>query len=238
MSFFANYHEPRWLHTIKNVGRQLLGRPLERYGDWIITRTGKKFYTLDPRWWEIDIRDIASGLAKKCRYEGQCEGFYSVAEHVCWSAYAAPPGQKLTCLLHDATEAYMPDIARPTKRGWGWIVADTEHRLATAIHERFVMKDCRPDAYGGNCEYPYPPIVKIIDNRMLATERQTIISGPEWRKFEYDNPYDFAVQSWPWEVAEKNFLDYFDYLRGWKKEPPAFAAENHPGLHEAPLQLQ
>ena len=40
-------------------------------GDWMRTRSGGRFYPADPRPEEVKILDIASGLAKECRYGGQ-----------------------------------------------------------------------------------------------------------------------------------------------------------------------
>ena len=48
---------------------------------WMQTRTGKRYYFDAPSEAAIDIRDVASGLAKTCRFNGQCEDFISVAEH-------------------------------------------------------------------------------------------------------------------------------------------------------------
>ena len=53
----------------------------EREGDWIQTYTGKVFWPLDPEPDEIDIEDVAHALSLKCRFNGQCDHFFSVAAH-------------------------------------------------------------------------------------------------------------------------------------------------------------
>ncbi|MBI6329858.1 HD family hydrolase, partial [Proteus mirabilis] len=52
---------------------------------YIATATNKHFYYLDVRIEDIDIQDIATGLANECRFNGQIDNFYSVAQH---SVYA------------------------------------------------------------------------------------------------------------------------------------------------------
>lgn len=57
-----------------------------KHGDdstWIQTFTGRQFWPLDPRAEDVDIRDIAHALSMKCRYNGHCREFYSIADHSC-----------------------------------------------------------------------------------------------------------------------------------------------------------
>jgi len=87
-------------------------------GDWILTFTGKEFHPLNPSPAEVCIEDIAHALSLQCRYTGQCKRFYSVAEHSVQVAMAMPRENSalvLAALLHDASEAYLPDLARPVK---------------------------------------------------------------------------------------------------------------------------
>lgn len=91
----------------------------ERRGDPIGTYTGGEFYPLDPEPSEVDLPDIANGLANTCRYAGQCQFYYSVGTH---SLYVSEelaeqgPQVQLYGLLHDAAEAYVSDVPRPLKR--------------------------------------------------------------------------------------------------------------------------
>ena len=88
----------------------------QRRGDWIQTFTGRKFWPLDPRPEDIDVRDIAHALAHLCRFTGHSKTFYSVAQHCVIASEIVSPEAALPALLHDAAEAYMGDIARPWKR--------------------------------------------------------------------------------------------------------------------------
>lgn len=83
--------------------------------DWIQTFSGKKFFPLEPEKNEYDIHDIAHALSLKCRFGGHCQRFYSVAEHCVRVADIVAPESKLWALLHDAAEAYLPDVCQPIK---------------------------------------------------------------------------------------------------------------------------
>jgi len=77
---------------------------------WILTASGRHFNYLDPRPGDIDILDIAQGLANECRYTGQTRAFYSVAQHAWLASQIVPRICALEALLHDASEAYCKDI--------------------------------------------------------------------------------------------------------------------------------
>ncbi|WP_368909878.1 HD family hydrolase [Proteus penneri] len=74
------------------------------------TTTNKHFYYLDVRIEDIDIQDIASGLANECRFNGLIDNFYSVAQHLVYVSYLVAPEYALEALLHDASEAYVKDL--------------------------------------------------------------------------------------------------------------------------------
>jgi hypothetical protein len=91
-----------------------------RKGDYIETYTGKMFWPIDPRPEEIDIRDIAHSLSRQCRFTGHTKTFYSIAQHcINVSSLLKSDGYntnyQLFGLLHDASEAYLTDVARPVK---------------------------------------------------------------------------------------------------------------------------
>ncbi len=84
------------------------------------TNSGVNVYSPDQfKVCEVRIEDIMDGLAKICRYNGQINRFYSVAEHsVLVSRYAEIIGDQeaaLPGLMHDAHEAYTGDIPSPHK---------------------------------------------------------------------------------------------------------------------------
>ena len=83
--------------------------------DWIHTFTGRHFYPLNPNADDVDIEDIAHALANTCRFNGHVSTFYSVAQH-CVLASQYCESDPLWALMHDAAEAYLPDVAAPVKK--------------------------------------------------------------------------------------------------------------------------
>ena len=53
-----------------------------RYGPYLRTQNGR-FYYLDNRPEDYDIRDVARSLSRTGRYSNMCPGFYTVAQHSC-----------------------------------------------------------------------------------------------------------------------------------------------------------
>lgn len=133
----------------------------ERRGDWIQTFTGKAFWPMDPRPEDIDIEDIAHALAMKCRFSGHCLEFYSVAQHSVLVSRSCPEAP-LWALLHDAAEAYLPDVARPVKRFLTGF-KEIEERVERCVAERFGLP------------WPMPESVKRADLEALATEQRDVM---------------------------------------------------------------
>lgn len=82
---------------------------------YISTFKGNRFYPLEGRIDQIDIEDIAHGLAFQCRFNGQTSSFYSVAQHSLMVARLVPKNYYKAALLHDAAEAYLGDVVKPLK---------------------------------------------------------------------------------------------------------------------------
>jgi 5'-deoxynucleotidase YfbR-like HD superfamily hydrolase len=122
---------------------------------FITTYTGKKFHYLSPTPEEIDIKDIAHALSLTCRFGGHCRSFYSVAEHSVRVAAEVPASSALFALLHDAAEAYLPDIPSPMKQDYKKWQA-LEGRIEKVIIKKYdaVRADsiARPDAAGYRSE--------------------------------------------------------------------------------------
>jgi len=83
--------------------------------NYIETFTGIKFEFLNPKEEQIDIIDIAHSLSMQVRFTGHCCKFYSIAEHSLLVSELCPDEYKLYGLLHDASEAYLTDVASPIK---------------------------------------------------------------------------------------------------------------------------
>ena len=133
---------------------------------WILTNSGKHFDYADPQPDQIDILDIAQGLANECRYAGQCRVFYSVAQHSTLASQIVSHEHALEALLHDASEAYCKDIPRPLKHMLPDYQA-IEHRVEAAIRERFKLPA------------HMSPDVKRADLILLATERRDLMPADD-----------------------------------------------------------
>jgi len=167
---------------------------------WITTYTGKKFHYLNPLVDEITIIDIAHALALTCRFGGHCSEYYSVAEHSIRVADIVPEKYRLHALLHDAGEAYIPDIPRPIKYDYPEI-KDLEEKLFMQI---FVVL--------GNSQYNATEI-KYADSVLLATEaRDLMITMEDWAELPPALEEKIIPTDWQW--AEKEFLNYYHCLKG------------------------
>jgi len=113
---------------------------------WQRMLSGRRLDLLDPSPMDIEIEDIAHGLARVARWNGQTVGehAFSVAQHsvvveeIC--AHIQPdlePRWRLAALLHDASEYVIGDMISPFKAALGVDYKTFEERLETAIHVRF-----------------------------------------------------------------------------------------------------
>ena len=113
---------------------------------WQRMLSGRRLDLLDPTPVDIEIEDIAHGLAFVARWNGQTKGdyAYSVAEHsllvtdiFCHMNPKAPVKWQLAALLHDAPEYVIGDMISPFKAALGYDYKSFEHRLERAVHLRF-----------------------------------------------------------------------------------------------------
>lgn len=132
--------------------------------------SGQNFYFLEPHPDDFVIEDIAHALSNTCRFTGHSSRFYSVAEHsVHVSNLLSGTGFELAGLLHDAAEAYLPDVASPIKQ-----FLPDYNRLENSLMEVI--------AYKYDFEYPLHPAVKHCDRVMLSTEAHYLLTsqGNNW----------------------------------------------------------
>jgi 5'-deoxynucleotidase YfbR-like HD superfamily hydrolase len=116
--------------------------------------SGRRLDLLDPTPMDIEIEDIAHGLAFVARWNGQTSGDwpYSVAEHsllvdeIVARQGPATPAERLTALLHDAPEYVIGDMISPVKAAVGPGYGALDERLAAAIHLRFGLPAVPPPA--------------------------------------------------------------------------------------------
>ena len=120
---------------------------------WQRMLSGRRLDLLDPTPVDIEIEDIAHGLAFVARWNGQTHGdyAYSVAEHslLVEALFSrmnpdAPVRWQLAALLHDAPEYVIGDMISPVKAAVGPGYGDLDDRLMAAIHIRFGLPAAIP----------------------------------------------------------------------------------------------
>lgn len=174
----------------------------DRRGDWMQTYSGGCFWVADPRPEEVYLEDIAHALSVMCRFGGHCREFYSVAQHSCLVAQLC--GEfALWGLLHDAAEAYLCDLPRPTKvclRSAGQLLYDEmDAAISNCIYTKFGLRG------------EIPAVVKHADMVMLATERRDLMtSGLVWASIVDLEPAPFVVKPVGPIEAEAMFLRCFE----------------------------
>lgn len=84
--------------------------------EFMTTFTGRTINVLHPDPEDFDYIDIATGLGNQARFCGQTKIMLTVAQHSIIVMRLCDPEYHLEALLHDATEAYMCDVARPFKQ--------------------------------------------------------------------------------------------------------------------------
>lgn len=152
----------------------------------------------------IFINDIALALSKQCRYNGNVNGFYSVAEHCILLAKHAtslnkPKGFVLQILLHDAAEAYIGDIAYHIKRELPLFI-ETDKTLTNTILNHFMCNN--PDYY--HEIHQLDRNICVDEMRQLCKVTDPMLDGIA--------PLGITIQSLEWKKAYDNFISWFNYL--------------------------
>ena len=118
---------------------------------WQRMLSGRRLDLLDPTPIDIEIEDIAHGLAFVARWNGQTRGefAYSVAEHSLlveeiFSRSHPPPTSPLPPPLHDAPEYVIGDMISPVKAAIGAGYGEMDLRLTAAVHLRFGLPASLP----------------------------------------------------------------------------------------------
>jgi 5'-deoxynucleotidase YfbR-like HD superfamily hydrolase len=187
---------------------------------WQRMLSGRRLDLLDPSALDVEIEDIAHGLARVARWNGQTEGahIFSVAQHsllvetIARQRNSLDRRSRLGVLLHDAPEYVIGDMISPFKSVIGDAYKAVEARLLAAIHLRFGLPAAlRPELVA---------MIKAADRSAayLEATRLAGFSAAEARKFFGPPPKFSAVierdylTPWPAEVAEQRYLERFAKL--------------------------
>lgn len=171
----------------------------------IVTYSGHWIEPLNPDPDDIYIEDIAHALSNQCRFTGHVKTYYSVAEHsvrVSW-VLAEKGYSKATQwagLLHDASEAYLSDIARPVKRSpeISRFYDAAEERLMEVIASKFEFT------------WPMQKAVKWADDVLLRTEQRDLMRDGRIPGSTY---LDITIEPWSPAEAEERFLNDYEWLQ-------------------------
>lgn len=170
----------------------------------IFLYNGGTIEPLNPDPDDINIVDIAHALSNLCRWTGHVKKFCSVAEHCVHVSKMVPMEERLAALLHDASEAYLADLARPIKQapGLGEKYLEVEFKLEQVIATKFNLA---PPPMSAN--------IKAADNGMLFREAEILIPhlGKFMPKPDKGTPH---VQCWLPAEAEQRFLEAFEKYGG------------------------
>lgn len=193
------------------------GTPKQAPRAWQRMLSGRRLDLLDPSPFDIEIEDIAHGLARVARWNGQTIGdhAFSVAQHSCVVEEIAVHIQpdleirwRLAALLHDASEYVIGDMISPFKAALGVNYKDFEARLEGAIHLRFGLPPKNPVAI--------KKLIKQAD-RACAYFEATQLAG--FSKVEsisfFGKPpagYDLRIVPLSPTEAQHMYLDRFEFL--------------------------
>jgi 5'-deoxynucleotidase YfbR-like HD superfamily hydrolase len=195
--------------------------------------SGRRLDLLDPSPLDIEIEDIAHGLARVARWNGQTTGehAFSVAQHSVLVeeivAHLQPqiePRWRLAALLHDASEYVIGDMISPFKAALGVDYKAFEARLEGAIHIRFGLPAVTPGEIKA--------LIKEAD-RASAYFEATGLAGftqAEARELFGDPPagYHSPVDPWSPSFAQGRYVERFHVLSeaaGYEPGPAAFDTE-------------
>jgi 5'-deoxynucleotidase YfbR-like HD superfamily hydrolase len=180
--------------------------------------SGRRLDLLDPSPLDIEISDIAHGLARLARWNGQTSGAhaFSVAQHSMLVERLVSdlrPGLassiRLAALLHDAPEYVIGDLISPFKAAVGIDYKDFENKLLAAIHIRFglparLASEATTLIKQGDCIAAYHEATQLAG--FAVTEARNFFGRPPAR---LRKP---ALVPLPAEQAEAQFLQRFRLL--------------------------
>lgn len=168
---------------------------------WILTHSGRKFNFAELHPDAVDIHDIAHALSHIPRFTGHTRAFYSVAQHSIMVSDLVPPEHALVALLHDATEAYINDLAKPLKEMLP-AYCRLERRVWVVIAEKFGLP------------IHLPRCVKKADLTALATEKRDLCTAHSeaWACLEGVPAVPERVYPLTPDLAKEAFLRRFTEL--------------------------
>ena len=196
---------------------------------WIRTVSAKKFYPMAPHLNQYDIADIAHATAHVNRYNGHMDHAYSVGQHSVlvaeqvlkmidadaefmreaglefasdeWMMARAAIG--LQALLHDATEAYMPDMPSPIKLCLPDFM-EMEEKIKVSIMQAFDLPE------------EFAPIIEEVDKGIRGSEIKWLFTNLKGDNVWAEDIYEIVITPWPVAYTKQRFLDMFNKLEAMR----------------------
>ena len=185
--------------------------------------SGRRLDLLDPSPLDIELDDIAHGLARVARWNGQTLGDYpfSVAQHcilvlkiVLGMTPAPSRNEQLYALLHDGAEYVMGDIISPFKAAMGGNYRDMENRLLDAIHLRFSLPPVPPSRMArrikrADRQAAFFEAVNLAG--FSSDEARPLFGAPSVAGLDLDG-FDRLIRPWPTREAQEQFIQTFNRI--------------------------
>jgi uncharacterized protein len=184
---------------------------------WQRMLSGRRLDILDPSPLDVELSDIAHGLARVARWNGQTQGDYpfSVAQHSVLVLEIfralnreATVADQLYAVLHDAPEYVMGDIISPFKAAMGGNYKEVENRLLGAVHLRFSLGALPPAKLTrqikvSDREAAYLEAVHLAG--FEVGEARKFFGEPTLPAFDLDK-FDRLIRPWPTREAHDRFV--------------------------------
>lgn len=190
-------------------------RPAPVPRGWQRMLSGRRLEILDPSPLDVELGDIAHGIARVARWNGQTTGDspYSVAQHCCLveaiAAQMVPEldaRTRLAILLHDASEYVVGDVVTPLKAALGEQFRQIEMRLQSAIYVAFGLPGEQPEEVRRLTKRADKSAAWLEATRLAGfshDEARQVFGRPDHVAVDLDA----LLVPWPTEVAQLTFTE-------------------------------
>lgn len=180
---------------------------------WIQSYTGLAVTPLDLLPEQVALTDVAHALSLKTRFTGHTRDFYSVAQHCVLGSQCLPPSYALAFLLHDVSEAYLPDIPSPIKPLAFCRAPDGALLRWEQLEARHVEVILTALGHGSLLPLLHSMEVKEMDRAMCIAERDALLGVPPDDWGIPGTPAPVSIKPWSPIEAEDKFLARYEVLQ-------------------------
>lgn len=190
---------------------------------WQRMLSGRRLDILDPSPLDVELSDIAHGLARVARWNGQTVGDYpfTVAQHsiLVLELFRAQNPEAdakalLYAVLHDAPEYVMGDIISPFKAAMGGNYKEVENRLLGAVYQRFSLPAVPTQAMQKQIKRADREAAFLEATHLAGfapDEARKFFGEPSFPVFEFE-PFEKLIRPWPTREAYDRFVAVVEQL--------------------------